>query len=316
MAYGLTADMDEARDITQEAFCRAWKSWQHLSEYDNPITWVRRVAINLVYSRWRHLRAARTHLHRHRAGDTVTAPPNLDHVALVAALRQLPRDQCIALVLHHMLDLPVAEVAKVLDANVGQVKMWLHRGRHTLAAELGEGFTSATLNDTATAERTIKRRKGRQRTGKVAVGAAAVLLTILAATTVADVVRPMGRLPHPGNGSAVRPLRPAQPSVLMRPAVVTLSWQGDKLTVRWTDPSDGYAQPILMGGLKDAAMSEMAKPVKGDTQAIIADLSPAQTYCLTVFLAYTDNNLLASGRVCTQPSATRNFHRFEDLIFM
>jgi DNA-directed RNA polymerase specialized sigma24 family protein len=41
-------------------------------------------------------------------------------------------------VLHYLADLPVEEVAATLGTRAGTVKSWLARGRHTLAARLGE----------------------------------------------------------------------------------------------------------------------------------------------------------------------------------
>jgi hypothetical protein len=107
-----------------------------VSRYDEPLTWIRRVTANLATSRWRRLRVARLALKRDRPA---TVPPlEPDRVLLVAALRRLPVDQRRALVLHHLMDLPVAEVALELDAAVGTVKSWLHRGRLSLAAHLAE----------------------------------------------------------------------------------------------------------------------------------------------------------------------------------
>ena len=56
----------------------------------------------------------------------------------MTALRTLPADQRQALVLHHIVDLPVAEVAHEMGVAVGTVKSWLHRGRAALAAQLAE----------------------------------------------------------------------------------------------------------------------------------------------------------------------------------
>jgi RNA polymerase sigma-70 factor (ECF subfamily) len=135
MAYALLGDLGEAQDVVQEAFCRAWRRWDTITGYEHPVAWVRRVAMNLASSRWRHLRAAGRHLRRERM---VNVPPlEPDRVVLVAALRTLPADQRRALVLHHLVDLPVAEVARELGVSAGTVKSWLHRGRAALAARLG-----------------------------------------------------------------------------------------------------------------------------------------------------------------------------------
>jgi RNA polymerase sigma-70 factor (ECF subfamily) len=136
MVYALTGDLADAQDLAQEAFCRAWQRWERISTYDDPLAWVRRVAANLATSRWRRLATAARHLHRERRPE---APPlGPDHVALVTALRSLPERQRRAVVLHHLLDLPVAEVARELEVAPGTIKSWLHRGRVALAVQLAD----------------------------------------------------------------------------------------------------------------------------------------------------------------------------------
>jgi RNA polymerase sigma-70 factor (ECF subfamily) len=134
MLHAYLGDLGEAQDLAQEAFCRAWQRWRAVATYDEPLVWVRRVAMNLATSRWRRLRVAKAHLRRERPVDVPPLGP--DHVALVAALRRLPSDQRRAVVLHHVVDLPVADVAHEMQVAVGTVKSWLHRGRAALAAQL------------------------------------------------------------------------------------------------------------------------------------------------------------------------------------
>lgn len=133
-AYVLTRDSQAAEDLTQEAFCRAWQRWSRIRAYDDPLAWIRRVVNNLAASRWRRLAVARLHRHRHLAAHTPPLEP--DHVAVVAALRTLPENHRRAVVLHHLLDLPIAEVARELEVAQGTVKSWVHRGRAALAAQL------------------------------------------------------------------------------------------------------------------------------------------------------------------------------------
>jgi RNA polymerase sigma-70 factor, ECF subfamily len=136
MLHGYIGNLSEAQELAQEAFCRAWQHWRKISGYEDPMTWIRRVAINLANSRWRRLRVARLHLRR----EQVAVEPSLspDHVALVAALRTLSPDQRRAVVLHHLADLPVGQVAHEMGVAIGTVKSWLHRGRAALAVQLSE----------------------------------------------------------------------------------------------------------------------------------------------------------------------------------
>jgi RNA polymerase sigma-70 factor (ECF subfamily) len=45
--------VEEAQEVTQEAFTRAWVRWGRIARYDDPGAWVRRVAWNLATSRIR-----------------------------------------------------------------------------------------------------------------------------------------------------------------------------------------------------------------------------------------------------------------------
>jgi RNA polymerase sigma-70 factor (ECF subfamily) len=59
-----------------------------------------------------------------------------DSVVLVAALRRLPPDQRLALVLFHIVELSVAEIAAETGVAVGTVKARLSRGRQALSVLL------------------------------------------------------------------------------------------------------------------------------------------------------------------------------------
>jgi RNA polymerase sigma-70 factor (ECF subfamily) len=135
--FPVTGDLHEAEEIVQEAFARASVRWSRLRDYDAPEAWVRRVAMNLATDRGRRLqRQARALL---RAGPPPAVPPaSVEAMALADALRTLPMHQRQAIVLHHLVDLPLDEVAAILGTRTGTVKSWLARGRRALAARLGE----------------------------------------------------------------------------------------------------------------------------------------------------------------------------------
>jgi RNA polymerase sigma-70 factor (ECF subfamily) len=146
--YAMIGSRDEAEECVQEAFVRAWAHRRSLSRAGAPEAWVRTTAYRLAVSRWRRTRLGRRSPDRAHAAP-ITAPPLSEtHVALVAALRELPEAQRRAIVLHHLADLPVEAVARELGAPVGTIKARLSRGRTALAALLGdripeEGITRA-----------------------------------------------------------------------------------------------------------------------------------------------------------------------------
>jgi RNA polymerase sigma-70 factor (ECF subfamily) len=134
--YAMTGDLAEAQDAVQEAYARAWQRWSELQRYGDPEAWVRTVARRCAVSRWRKARNAMTATLR--AGPPPAAPePAVDHVLVVEALRRLPEAQRHALVLHHLVGIPVDDVARELGVPVGTVKARLSRGRTALAALIG-----------------------------------------------------------------------------------------------------------------------------------------------------------------------------------
>ncbi len=65
-------------------------------------------------------------------------PPEPHHVLLVQALRRIPEAQRRAVVLHHLCDLTVEQVAAEVGSPVGTVKAQLSRGRAALARLLSD----------------------------------------------------------------------------------------------------------------------------------------------------------------------------------
>lgn len=134
--YAMCGDFSEAQDCVQEAFVRAWDHRRQLDRAHAPEAWVRTVAWRLAVSRWRRARRALAPADRARQAAASPPEPDVNHTALVAALRQIPEEQRRAIVLHHLCDLSVAEVAMETGVAVGTVKARLSRGRTGLAGLL------------------------------------------------------------------------------------------------------------------------------------------------------------------------------------
>ncbi|MCR1784358.1 SigE family RNA polymerase sigma factor [Nocardioides carbamazepini] len=136
--YAMIGDLDEATDCTQEAFARAWAHRRTLNRADHPEAWVRTTAYRLAVSRWRRRSRGARSPDRALQHAGVAAAVDESHVALVTALRQLPEAQRQALVLHHIADLPVQQVAAEVGVPEGTIKARLSRGRAALAALLAD----------------------------------------------------------------------------------------------------------------------------------------------------------------------------------
>ncbi|WP_436773967.1 SigE family RNA polymerase sigma factor [Yinghuangia sp. YIM S09857] len=149
--YALTGNLADAEDAVQEAYARAWAKWARLRAEGDPGGWVRVVAQRLAVSSWRK---ARNRLRAHVRVGTPASVPELgpDHVALVAALQKLPKDQRRVIVLFHLYDLPADTVAREIGCSAGAVRTRLFRARQALAELLGEE-TGAAAEPTASGAR-------------------------------------------------------------------------------------------------------------------------------------------------------------------
>jgi RNA polymerase sigma-70 factor, ECF subfamily len=133
----MTGDRGAAEELAQEAYVKAWSHWARVSRYDQPAAWVRQVATRLTVSRWRRSKVAASWLARNRP-QSAAPPPDETSTALVQALLQIPEAERRAIVLHHLGDLPVDEVARLEHCPAGTVKARLSRGRAALALLLGD----------------------------------------------------------------------------------------------------------------------------------------------------------------------------------
>ena len=134
--YAYLGDLEDAQDVVQEAFCRAFARWKKVSGYDQPGAWVRKVAWNLATSRFRRQKLAmkfwRAEREQHVDG------PSPDRVALTRALAAIPAQHRRVVVLHYMAALSVAEIAEQEGVAEGTIKSWLSRGRAALGRQLSD----------------------------------------------------------------------------------------------------------------------------------------------------------------------------------
>ena len=135
--YAICGDLADAEDAVQEAFITAIRKRRTLQSVANPEAWIRTVALRRLHRGWRHLAVVRRHQAVDR-GPEPTVEVGPEHVALVTALSRLDEDQREVVVLHHLADLSVAEIAADLGVPVGTVKSRLSRGRERLSELLTE----------------------------------------------------------------------------------------------------------------------------------------------------------------------------------
>lgn len=137
--HAVIGDAHRAEEIVQEAFERCYLRWNRVSRLDRPGAWVRRVALNEAISVGRRRSSEQRALRRLDAvvatGVGASRPDpfdSLDDEGVWAAVRALPREQALAVVLRYGADLGVEDIAATMRISPSAVKSLLHRGRATL----------------------------------------------------------------------------------------------------------------------------------------------------------------------------------------
>ena len=155
VAYRLLGNIEDASDVSQDAFVRAYRSLSQLEDPSRFGGWLMKVVSNLSlnFRRARSTRATawldddalagveridpRTNLRvATDLGDGNEALPEELQAAVTAALEQLPKKQRLALVLFSVEGMPQKEVAEILDCSIELVKWNVFQARRKLKDSL------------------------------------------------------------------------------------------------------------------------------------------------------------------------------------
>jgi RNA polymerase sigma factor (sigma-70 family) len=129
---------DVAREATDEAFVRAYERWERVRRMASPGGWLYRVALNDLRRRCRRQAIERELLRRRRPGDEAAPAPAALEPHVWEAVRALPLRQRTAVALRYVLDLPEAEVARLMGVTRGAVSATLTTARRRLESLLAE----------------------------------------------------------------------------------------------------------------------------------------------------------------------------------
>src|SRR6266403_5218091 len=153
VARRLVGSREEAEDLVQETYARAFRSWRQFTPGTNLRAWLLRILTNLNIDRGRRqqrapqmqpLEANDYFLYDKLAesGDGVTdeqrVVERLSQDDIVTALSAVPHDFRDVIVLVVIGDFSYQDAANILDIPIGTVMSRLHRGRRILKRELAE----------------------------------------------------------------------------------------------------------------------------------------------------------------------------------
>jgi RNA polymerase sigma-70 factor (ECF subfamily) len=155
VARRLSGSREEAEDLVQQAYERAFRSWRQYTPGTNMRAWLLRILTNLNIDRGRRQQRTPQTTSIDEAGDyflynrlEASAPdgnPDSDRVlerlsqdSIVDALAEVPHDFRDVIVLVDIGEFAYADAAQILDIPIGTVMSRLHRGRRILKKNLAD----------------------------------------------------------------------------------------------------------------------------------------------------------------------------------
>jgi RNA polymerase sigma-70 factor (ECF subfamily) len=153
VARHLASSREDAEELVQETYIRAFRSWSSFQPGTNLRAWLLRILTNLNIDRGRRqqrtpqtqaLEANDYYLYDKLAddpggvSDEERVVERLSQDDIVSALAEVPHDFRDVIVLVDIGDFSYADAAQILDIPVGTVMSRLHRGRRILKGALAE----------------------------------------------------------------------------------------------------------------------------------------------------------------------------------
>ena len=153
VARHLVGSREEAEDLVQETYARAFRSWRSFTPGTNLRAWLLRILTNLNIDRGRRLQRApdtqpleegdyflynRLEETNDGQADEARVVDRLSQNDVVSALSEVPHDFRDVLVLVDIGDFTYADAAQILDIPVGTVMSRLHRGLRILKKAMAD----------------------------------------------------------------------------------------------------------------------------------------------------------------------------------
>ena len=145
LCYRFVGNHEDASDLTQDVFLRAFRGLRNFKGGSSLGTWLYRIGVNVCLNRVSVKKPYTEPIEDQQHVDTRTPSPSEDMLRaeratqVRAAIARLPRKQKAALVLRVYHEMAHQEIADVLGSSVGAVKANVFHALQNLKKLLGEG---------------------------------------------------------------------------------------------------------------------------------------------------------------------------------
>ncbi|HNX53865.1 MAG TPA: sigma-70 family RNA polymerase sigma factor [Pontiellaceae bacterium] len=154
LVYSMTSSREDAEDLAQEVFVKAWKALGHFREQSGFYTWIYRIALNRTINFRKRRNRRQTVDFDEFDPDIKTAESYREFSSkgsvlrkmslgefqekMNAALLKLSEKHRAVVVMHDVQEMPHADIAKVMHCSEGTVRSRLFYAHKQLQAELAE----------------------------------------------------------------------------------------------------------------------------------------------------------------------------------
>jgi len=150
-AFSMLRNEDEALDLSQEAWVKAWQRLNQFQGGSSFVTWITRIVINLCLDHLRRLKRQKTDsieqmdeetggVERHLPVITPNPTEKLERqelrIRIDRALDQLSEEHRTVLILHEFEEMEYKEIAKTMGCSIGTVMSRLFYARRRMASLL------------------------------------------------------------------------------------------------------------------------------------------------------------------------------------
>jgi RNA polymerase sigma-70 factor (ECF subfamily) len=155
LVYHMTSNHEDANDLAQEAFVKAWKALRNFKGDSSFYTWVYRIAVNHTLNHLKQRRNRTQHLSLNDLDFNAEHDPDLVQLIshknprrevnlrelgekLNASLLRLSEEHRAVVTMHDIQGMPHDEIAQILHCNPGTVRSRLFYARQQLQAWLSD----------------------------------------------------------------------------------------------------------------------------------------------------------------------------------
>lgn len=142
----LIVDHDQAQDVLQETFIKAYQNFHQFKQDSQLYTWLYRIATNEALQQINKAKRMQKtdedaeYYLQNLVADNVSAEGDEIQILLQKAIQTLPEKQKLVFMMRYYDDLPYEEISKIVDMSVGTLKTNYHYAKQKIEDYIKENY--------------------------------------------------------------------------------------------------------------------------------------------------------------------------------